>query len=492
MATVEGQASVVKGDSLLLLDDANSYWWLVRVLKTEDVGYIPAENVETPYERLARLNKHRNIDIAAPTKEEAAAGEAREAMRENKLKSLMGWKRALAKEPMPVDDDDVENREGRRVLFAAPTYVDHPGRTWSSDEEDEEDDEGDEMGSEGDVEDQLEHHLHDAEGYEIEPDDGVEWAQDAVEAIRSAGEESEDDDVDRHIQAHDPHEDAARDEIETNETHPTVSESHSSTLGLGPASTASPLSATGGAGVTAAAAGGAAVAAVAAAGAAATAAHHLGPAASIHPPDRSPSPAHQHGALSRTNPTPPPHRAPALTPDNATTPSPEPRARDEPVTPPPPIATSWVTTPVSSETPYTPSTPTQTTPTNTSPTKSLPRSTSSATTVTNVTVAPRPARKAAVWVEEAFDISLLSNLVRARAEEDKRTRRVPRPVESDAVQRTYYGEKLALDALQPEVRASYVHLQAKMDAFDRDLDDLLGMLVESRGRIARRRTPATA
>ena len=62
-ATVEGQANVVKGDSLYLMDDTNSYWWLVRVLKTQEVGYIPAENIETPFERLARLNKHRNVDV---------------------------------------------------------------------------------------------------------------------------------------------------------------------------------------------------------------------------------------------------------------------------------------------------------------------------------------------------------------------------------------------------------------------------------------------
>jgi hypothetical protein len=64
-ATVEGQANVVKGDSLFLMDDSNSYWWLVRVLKTQEVGYIPAENIETPFERLARLNKHRNVDVSA-------------------------------------------------------------------------------------------------------------------------------------------------------------------------------------------------------------------------------------------------------------------------------------------------------------------------------------------------------------------------------------------------------------------------------------------
>lgn len=65
VATTEGQANVHKGDTLFLMDDSNSYWWLVRVLKTGDIGYIPAENIETPIERLARLNKHRNVDVCS-------------------------------------------------------------------------------------------------------------------------------------------------------------------------------------------------------------------------------------------------------------------------------------------------------------------------------------------------------------------------------------------------------------------------------------------
>lgn len=65
LATVEGQASVVKGDQLTLLDDSNSYWWLVRVLKTQLVGYIPAENIETPEERLARFYKKQNLNVSA-------------------------------------------------------------------------------------------------------------------------------------------------------------------------------------------------------------------------------------------------------------------------------------------------------------------------------------------------------------------------------------------------------------------------------------------
>lgn len=45
-AVVTGQASVIKGDALILMDDSNSYWWLVEVLKTRELGYIPAENTE--------------------------------------------------------------------------------------------------------------------------------------------------------------------------------------------------------------------------------------------------------------------------------------------------------------------------------------------------------------------------------------------------------------------------------------------------------------
>lgn len=62
-ATVEGQASVVRGDALTLLDDSNSYWWLVKVLKTAEVGYIPAENIEVKW--CAWLLK--NLSFSTPT-----------------------------------------------------------------------------------------------------------------------------------------------------------------------------------------------------------------------------------------------------------------------------------------------------------------------------------------------------------------------------------------------------------------------------------------
>jgi len=38
VATVEGQANATKGDTMVLLDDVNSYWWLVRVVKDSSIG----------------------------------------------------------------------------------------------------------------------------------------------------------------------------------------------------------------------------------------------------------------------------------------------------------------------------------------------------------------------------------------------------------------------------------------------------------------------
>lgn len=110
IATVEGQANATKGDTMVLLDDSNSYWWLVRVVKDSSIGYLPAEHIETPTERLARLNKHRNIDLAA-----TMLGDQAEKTK-NPLKSAM-------------------RRRKKTVTFTAPTYVDYSDFDYSTDEE---------------------------------------------------------------------------------------------------------------------------------------------------------------------------------------------------------------------------------------------------------------------------------------------------------------------------------------------------------------------
>ena len=174
---------------MLLLDDANSYWWLVRVLKTEDVGYIPAENIETPFERLARLNKHRNVDLAAATAQDKSAADRTE---RHKLKGKLAGKSRSVAMDRSGEGSSGDSSGPRRVIFAPPTYVDHPGKTWVSDGES--DSEGEDSGEDEDEqedhdeEDSLTDHARatneqmagQSVGPDMEPDDGVEWADQAT------------------------------------------------------------------------------------------------------------------------------------------------------------------------------------------------------------------------------------------------------------------------------------------------------------------------
>ncbi|MCJ1393525.1 hypothetical protein MMC18_006400 [Xylographa bjoerkii] len=114
VATVEGQANATKGDTMVLLDDSNSYWWLVRVVKDSSIGYLPAEHIETPTERLARLNKHRNIDLSQTM------------LGDNPEKSKNPLKKAMRR------------RNAKTVQFTAPTYYEPSDHEYSSEEEDEE------------------------------------------------------------------------------------------------------------------------------------------------------------------------------------------------------------------------------------------------------------------------------------------------------------------------------------------------------------------
>ncbi|KAL7935706.1 hypothetical protein V8C35DRAFT_321285 [Trichoderma chlorosporum] len=112
VATVEGQANATKGDTMVLLDDSNSYWWLVRVVKDSSIGYLPAEHIETPTERLARLNKHRNIDLSA---------------------SMLTDQQQVQK---PKAGFSIGIKKKATVAFAEPTYFDYSDHDYSSEEED--------------------------------------------------------------------------------------------------------------------------------------------------------------------------------------------------------------------------------------------------------------------------------------------------------------------------------------------------------------------
>lgn len=187
-ATVEGQANVVKGDSLFLMDDSNSYWWLVRVLKTQEVGYIPAENIETPFERLARLNKHRNIDLASATQVEM-----RDALDPANSRERLHANTARVVTPSPLPGQrGISQAAARRSVAFTPSMSVHryPPAVWNEDEEDEDDEtEWDLDGYEdedpdlADEQAQMEEQLR-----TMEADDGMSWEDGAVEEAQKLGQ----------------------------------------------------------------------------------------------------------------------------------------------------------------------------------------------------------------------------------------------------------------------------------------------------------------
>lgn len=225
IATVEGQATVNKGNSLTLLDDSNSYWWLVRVLRTQEVGYIPAENIETPYERLARLNKHRNVDLTSATDDDhnqvpegiitshlvkqRSFGTRGISTHSGKLSALSRRNHGL--KPKRLSD---VNEDKRGVQFGPPTYLEHSGNEYSDEEEEDEDgdhdmiemdeDEG-ELSDEEDeaVEGDRQEIVEGRDQYEpnhqisrgamgaehMEPDDGMDWDARESERVQRAQEE---------------------------------------------------------------------------------------------------------------------------------------------------------------------------------------------------------------------------------------------------------------------------------------------------------------
>ncbi|GAA5858566.1 hypothetical protein JCM8547_007362 [Rhodosporidiobolus lusitaniae] len=208
LATVDGQASVVKGDKLMLLDDSNSYWWLVRVLKTQAIGYIPAENIETPWERLARLNKHRNVDLTSATQQDVITGPTSTtaqtrfvsrippSQQPHPHESRHPYSKGIPASPSHKDhprniSPQAEPRPGsskaKVVLFTTSTYYAHSASGLTTDEEDY--GEGGEEGEEGEYEDEgmMEQQEHEqGGGFEDEDED-----EEIDEGHQAGGEESE-------------------------------------------------------------------------------------------------------------------------------------------------------------------------------------------------------------------------------------------------------------------------------------------------------------
>ncbi|KDR74222.1 hypothetical protein GALMADRAFT_157490 [Galerina marginata CBS 339.88] len=185
-ATVEGQANVVKGDSLYLMDDSNSYWWLVRVLKTQEVGYIPAENIETPFERLARLNKHRNVDLALATEiEQAESSRAAQDRARNNVAF-----RAVSTSPVPnrAEADSSRNTNRRSVHFNSVRSQHRYVPALREGEVEDEDEEWDTDGFEDEDMDLANEQMYMQSMDEddlVDVDDGMQWDDTVTEEMQN-------------------------------------------------------------------------------------------------------------------------------------------------------------------------------------------------------------------------------------------------------------------------------------------------------------------
>ncbi|KAI5310490.1 hypothetical protein KEM55_006384 [Ascosphaera atra] len=134
IATVDGQANAAKGDTMVLLDDSNSYWWLVRVVKDGTIGYLPAEHIETPTERLARLNKHRNVDVSTNSLLQHLLNANVDSPQLSSTMLSDNAERQKKQQPLKK-----ALRRRKSVMFAAPTYIEPSDAEWSTDDEEDDD-----------------------------------------------------------------------------------------------------------------------------------------------------------------------------------------------------------------------------------------------------------------------------------------------------------------------------------------------------------------
>lgn len=110
-------------------------WRATRFTDTRPSGYLPAEHIETPTERLARLNKHRNTDVCLQP-----IGKARTRAKANPDKSqlaaqMLSDTSEKSKNPLKKA---MRRRNAKMVQFTAPTYYEASEPEWSDEEEDHE------------------------------------------------------------------------------------------------------------------------------------------------------------------------------------------------------------------------------------------------------------------------------------------------------------------------------------------------------------------
>ncbi len=91
------------------------------------LGYLPAEHIETPTERLARLNKHRNIDVGSTTNFSGTQPNLAQL-----TSTMLGDQAEKTKNPLKIA---IRRRNAKTVTFTSPTYFEASDIDYTTDEE---------------------------------------------------------------------------------------------------------------------------------------------------------------------------------------------------------------------------------------------------------------------------------------------------------------------------------------------------------------------
>ncbi len=89
-----------------------------------------------------------------------------------------------------------------------------------------------------------------------------------------------------------------------------------------------------------------------------------------------------------------------------------------------------------------------------------------------------PTPRAPVVYKDDFGIKALMAVIEARAREFRKP--PPPKIECDDVQKMFYGERIDMESIHPDIRGCFAPLQMRLDAMDREIDAVLGSLVAAK------------
>lgn len=102
-----------RDDAVFLLNDQDSYWWLVKKEFDGKIGFAPAECLETYHERLARLNCWKNEELERNSKDQLDEFASTRSRSDSKVNKSVAFSNSvvIADESDESDEDDTDHNE---------------------------------------------------------------------------------------------------------------------------------------------------------------------------------------------------------------------------------------------------------------------------------------------------------------------------------------------------------------------------------------------